>query len=145
MSSYIHNSNVEFNEAHRRYRFVHTHTHIYKTWGQNLRSLDITRFALMQKPERGQNIYAFGRIYLERLTFELCSCFLKESYNLSMVPTSKGSWALLPTHETELQMPGVQVSAPAEPPEVHWATLADKQAKIAKHLSSQDTALQSQM
>lgn len=62
-----------------------------------------------------------------------------------MVPTSKVFWALLLTHEVELQVPNMQVSAPAVPPELHWATLAEKQAKIAKHLSSQDTALQSQM
>lgn len=75
----------------------------------------------------------------------LCSCFLKESQDLAVMFNSKDSWAMVPAHETELQVPNMQVSAPAVPPEVHRAALAKKQAKTAKHISSQDTALQSQM
>lgn len=75
----------------------------------------------------------------------LCSSFLKESHDLAVVPTSEDSWALLAAHETELQVPNMQVSAPAVPPEVHGAALAKKQAKITKHISTQDAALQPQI
>lgn len=42
------------------------------------------------KEKKDQNVSAVGMIYLERLGFEhmLCSRFLKESYDLPMVPTS---------------------------------------------------------
>lgn len=80
MSSYIHNLNVDFSEANRRYMYVHVHTCMYKNWGQNLRCLDITRFALLQKP--GQFILKKRRIKISLLLagFTLEDWFLSRCF-----------------------------------------------------------------
>lgn len=133
------------------YTYTHTHTENMgsksQVSGYHQICIAAKAWTIHPKEKKDQNISALGRIYLERLGSEqmLCSCFLKESHDLPVVPTSKVSRALLPAHETELQVPNMRVSAPAVPPELHWATLTEKQVKIAKLLSSQDTALQAQM
>lgn len=71
MSSCIYNLNVDVSEANRRQIYVHTHTYIYKTWGQNLRSLDIARFALLQKPGQFRLKKRRIKIYLPLAGFTL--------------------------------------------------------------------------